>query len=116
MAKTSYARLLVATATALAVLVSASASGLAAEPETGSIAGRYTDDGAPVTNTSVSAISLDFTTYRYAVTNEAGEYEIPDLPPGQYKVSFGSTDGAPGQYYHGTYGFNEADPVTVNAG
>ncbi|GIH11432.1 hypothetical protein Rhe02_94990 [Rhizocola hellebori] len=116
MAKNPYARLLVAGATALALLVGAGGSGFAAEPETGTIAGRYTDDGVAAANTPVGVQSLDFATYRQAVTNEAGEYQVSDLPPGQYKVSFGSSDGGPGQYYHGKSSFFEADTVTVNAG
>ncbi|HEX3510423.1 MAG TPA: carboxypeptidase-like regulatory domain-containing protein, partial [Solirubrobacteraceae bacterium] len=55
--------------------------------------------------------------YACVFTNEKGEYEIEDLPEGQYKVLFSGFEGGyVSQYYNDKNTFAAGDPVTVRAG
>jgi hypothetical protein len=51
-------------------------------------------DGQPISGASVYAVKSDFTTGRLPVfpTNDRGEFTIPNLTPGTYKVSAAKED------------------------
>ncbi|HUL74331.1 MAG TPA: carboxypeptidase-like regulatory domain-containing protein, partial [Vicinamibacterales bacterium] len=80
-------------ARSLAVLLTVGALVLAAGPayarQTGSIAGKVTaTDGSALPGVTVEARSSVLPTPRVAVTDSAGEYRFPALPPGTYTVTF----------------------------
>jgi len=54
----------------------------------GTLAGTVTQDGAALPGVSVSISSPNLQGTRTAVTNEAGGYNFPALPPGEYTVKF----------------------------
>src|SRR5215471_17145768 len=63
-------------------------SAFAQTSTTGSIAGLVTDpNGAAVKGATVTATSPNLIRPQTATTGDDGRYEIPNLPPGTYKVS-----------------------------
>ncbi len=55
---------------------------------TGSIQGVITDpSGSPIQNAAVTATNLDTQFERTAVSNQAGEYQVPFLPLGTYRIA-----------------------------
>jgi hypothetical protein len=55
----------------------------------GTLAGTVTDEnGAVVQNVLVTAFSLTTALQRQTFTNDNGEYSVPFLPPGEYRVTF----------------------------
>jgi Carboxypeptidase regulatory-like domain/TonB dependent receptor-like, beta-barrel/TonB-dependent Receptor Plug Domain len=61
----------------------------AAQVPTGTISGRVTDqDGAVVPGASVTATSPNLQGSRTVVTSPNGDYSIPLLPPGDYRITF----------------------------
>ncbi|WP_144119777.1 carboxypeptidase-like regulatory domain-containing protein [Catellatospora sichuanensis] len=84
-----------------------------AEPETGTISGRLTDNGAPVAGATVDAHGEGWNS---AVTDADGRYRITDLPPGtDYRVFF-MTPGRMNQYAYRATGWDSAAPFAVSAG
>jgi outer membrane receptor protein involved in Fe transport len=62
-------------------------SAFAQTSTTGSIAGLVTDpNGAAVTGATVTATSPNLIRPQTATTGSDGRYEVPNLPPGQYKI------------------------------
>ncbi|MBL8291300.1 MAG: TonB-dependent receptor [Bryobacterales bacterium] len=73
----------------LLILSAAGVAGLVAQANLGTILGTVTDpSGASVVGAKVTASNLATNEIRIGATNETGYYEIPLLPPGQYKVNF----------------------------
>ncbi len=65
---------------------------LPAQEFRGTILGRVTDpSGAPVAGASVEALNLDTGVAFKAITNEAGNYQVPFLLPGNYRVTVESS-------------------------
>ena len=100
-----------------ALLVAAfglSATNAYADPTTGSITGHLTDGGNPVANSRVALFGTDFAFIQETITDEAGGYNLIDLNPGTYKISFD----LPGftQFAHQKLNFEAADPIAVMAG
>ncbi|MEU8000791.1 carboxypeptidase regulatory-like domain-containing protein [Catellatospora sp. NPDC049111] len=84
-----------------------------AEPETGTISGRLTDNGAPVPDAWVGASGPG---WGGATTDADGYYRITDLPPGgDYRVSF-SVGVRETQFAHQTVSWENATLFTVTAG
>jgi hypothetical protein len=72
-------------ATCLAVLAT---SAMAQTATTGSIEGLVTDpNGAAVRGATVTATSPNLISPQTTTTNDVGRYQIPNLPPGAYKIS-----------------------------
>ena len=71
-----------------AVALSLSATGYAhAQFETASLKGRVTDpSGAVVADAQVTATNVDTNVTTSRTTNKAGEYDLPALSPGRYRV------------------------------
>src|SRR4051794_35756942 len=70
-----------------AALIVIAAAWLTAQTITGSITGTVTDpSGAIITNVRIIATNIGTNVTYTAVTNEAGVFNIPFLPVGQYKV------------------------------
>jgi hypothetical protein len=75
---------LLSAAVALAVLAAGTA---AAQAPTGQISGRVTDSsGAVLPGVDVTVTQTDTGLVRTTVTNEAGQYAIPSLPVGPYRL------------------------------
>src|SRR2546428_781755 len=54
----------------------------------GAIQGRVTDNsGASVPGVTVTALNLATNAVSTTTTNENGNYSVPFLPPGQYKIT-----------------------------
>src|SRR5574340_791640 len=71
----------------LAALVAASSLILMAQSERGTIRGTVQDaTGAVVPDATVTAINVGTGVGTRTVTTEAGNYNIPQLPPGRYTV------------------------------
>src|SRR5262249_22594764 len=75
-------------ALAVAVMLVLSATALAQTIPTGTIAGRATSDGQGLPGVGVTAKSPNLQGSRTAVTSANGDYVFPNLPPGEYTVSF----------------------------
>lgn len=72
----------------VAVLIAALSLTLAAQQISVSIEGRITDStGAVVANGTVTATNADTGFTRTAATSVTGDYQLPGLPPGNYRVS-----------------------------
>lgn len=54
----------------------------------GTLSGTVTQDGAPLPGVSITITSPNLQGSRTAVTNEAGGYNFPALPPGDYTVRY----------------------------
>lgn len=83
---------------------------------TGSISGTVTDeDGNPLADVWVQASGYD--SWGETQTDVLGEYEIPDLPDGDYLLEFHDSSGYfIGQFYNGAYDWSDAEPVTIGGG
>ncbi|MEO3748048.1 carboxypeptidase regulatory-like domain-containing protein [Plantactinospora sp. B5E13] len=82
---------------------------------TGSLTGRLTTgDGEPVVDAWVHASNAAGTNGDGAYTDEEGEFSIPRLLAGTYRVAFLYTD-EDVQYYRGALDAADADPVVVQA-
>ena len=85
----------------------------------GQISGAVTDAStkAAVSGIEVCAYTSEFVFVRCVTTNASGEYTIPGLSTGEYKVEFTSgSNSYTAQYYNGKSNFSEASPVSVTAG
>src|ERR1700752_1197516 len=73
---------------ALALLLLASLTPvLSAQSTTATLTGRITDPSkAFIADAKVAAISINTNARRETTTNGAGEYPLPDLPPGIYNI------------------------------
>ncbi|MCL4402682.1 MAG: TonB-dependent receptor, partial [Acidobacteria bacterium] len=70
------------------ILFFLSCGALQAQLTLSTIRGTVSDpSGATVANGAVTATSVETNARRTVRTNESGDFEIPDLPPGTYKVS-----------------------------
>ena len=78
------------------MLVGFSAPYLFAQSNFASAAGVVTDpQSQPVQGAEIRLESTVTGVIRTAATNESGLYELPNLAPGSYKVSFSATGFAP---------------------
>ena len=59
-----------------------------AQATTGMILGTVTTEGKPLPGVTVSVASPSLQGTRTAVTGEAGGYNFPSLPPGEYTATF----------------------------
>src|SRR5438132_11095464 len=62
--------------------------GMAQSIPLSTLAGKITADGAPLPGVTVTATSPNLQGTRTAVTTAAGDYILPFLPPGDYKVTY----------------------------
>lgn len=69
----------------LALLLVASVSAFA-QGTTGTLSGTVTHEGAPLPGVTVTITSPNLQGTRTAITNDAGGYTFPSIPPGQYTV------------------------------
>jgi hypothetical protein len=74
--------------TVLTVLVLAAVAAFAQGTTTSNLTGSVTTDGAPLPGVLVTITSPNLQGTRTAITNEAGTYNFPGIPPGQYTVLF----------------------------
>ena len=73
----------------LSVLLASSAAFAQVSSTTGSINGKVTDNtGGVLPGVTVTASSTSMQGIRTDVTNEAGEYRFPAVPPGTYKLVY----------------------------
>jgi hypothetical protein len=86
--------------------------------EGGQIAGDVTgaSTGASLSDVLVCALTRSARTVGCAVTNISGEYTIPTLPVGQYRVGFDGGKKYITQYYDNRLSLSEAETVSVTAG
>ncbi len=71
----------------VAILLVASFSALA-QGTTATLTGTVTNEGVPLPGVTVTISSPNLQGTRTTVTNEAGGYTFPSIPPGQYAVTF----------------------------
>ena len=72
---------------ALAVLLASACAALLGQAITGSLLGVVTDSsGAAISGAMITAISSGTGESRTARSSTAGEYSIPSLPPGEYRI------------------------------
>jgi len=86
----------------------------------GQIEGRVTAavGAGPLADVEACALGADGTIGGCAGTDANGEYELPTLPTGVYRVGFWG-DGKSAAYstrYYGGASFSEADPISLTAG
>ncbi len=62
---------------------------LSAQATTGTILGTVTSQGKPLPGVTITVDSPSLQGTRRAVSGEAGGYNFPSLPPGEYTASFG---------------------------
>ena len=90
------------------------------QAEDGSITGKVTDAStAGIENVHVNIYDLSYNYITYASTDSAGDYTVPGLATGSYKVLFNSHDAAGNyvsEWYNDKADFNTADAVSVTAG
>jgi hypothetical protein len=94
-------------------------SGINAELEQGGqIDGEVTgaSTGAPLRNVLVCALTKTAQPEGCAVTSASGEYRIPALPVGAYKIGFDGGKNYIIQYYNDKLSFSEAQEVPVAVG
>ena len=73
----------------LSLLLASSTAFAQVSATTGSINGKVTDDtGGVLPGVTVTASSPSMQGTRTDVTNEAGEYRFPAVPPGEYKLAY----------------------------
>src|SRR5579859_2054076 len=71
----------------LAVLLTAASAALLGQAITGSLLGVVTDtSGAAISGATITAINSGTGESRTARSSTAGEYSIPSLPPGEYRI------------------------------
>ena len=91
MSRSSF-RWLAATLTIVCMLLSAAAPSVSAQTFRGTILGTVTDpQGAFVVGATVTARNLDTGIERSTVTDDAGNYSLPELPIGRYEVKVRAT-------------------------
>lgn len=79
------------------------------------VAGQLTDAaGAPVAGARVTYVDMNAGAAS-ATTDAAGTYTIGKLPPGDFKISFRTTEGQI-QWAHRALSYDEADTFTLTAG
>lgn len=79
---------------ATCLALAAFSGALAQSQTTGSIEGTVTDpQGRAVPNATVTAASPNLIRAQSAQTDDAGRYQIPNLPPGRYTVTVAATAG-----------------------
>jgi len=105
--------IIVAVAAGGAVLPSGAVGG---PPTTGAVAGHYTQAGQPVGQGSVTLMNLDYGFAGEAALGVDGGFEITDVAPGQYYLSFLDFAENRTQFYHSTAELLDSDPLTVAAG
>ncbi len=77
-----------AAALILLIALTAPPRALQGQSVTGTLAGRVTENGAPLPGASVSLRSPSLQGTRTTVTSVNGEFTFASLPPGDYKVTF----------------------------
>jgi len=111
-------RLVLLLAPALAAAtITAGAAPAATASGTGTIAGTFTDGGAPVAGAWVHVNATDHSFNGWAETDSDGRYTLSDVPAGDeaYLVSF-EAPGDPEQYAFGKTDPDDADRISVVAG
>ncbi len=102
----------------VAALATASSLGVAApasaDPTLGTIAGQFTDGGAPMAGIMVFVSRTDGSAFSYQLTDNSGFYRTRELPPGDYKVEFDLRWGR--QYAYQKSGWDTATIFTIAAG
>jgi 5-hydroxyisourate hydrolase-like protein (transthyretin family) len=85
---------------------------------TGSLSGRFTDEtGQPLVNAEVQIYTAQGGYVGvYPSTDANGEFTVPTILVGSYKLRFSTADWSRSQYYRGKLYVEDADPVTVQAG
>lgn len=85
---------------------------------TGSLSGRFTDAaGQPLVNAEVQIDTAQGGYVGvYPSTDANGEFTVPAILVGSYKIRFSTADWSRSQYYRGKLYWEDADPVTVQAG
>ena len=64
------------------------AAALGAQSTTGTLVGTVTSDGKPLPGVTVTVTSPALQGSRTTVTGDAGGYQFPALPPGDYTATF----------------------------
>jgi len=87
----------------------------------GNIYGKIVNtSGNPIEKTVVVCIPTTYSTFSNitAVSNQQGEYLIPGLPPGEYKLLFETTETAnySREYYSDSLTLEQATPISVTLG
>lgn len=111
-------RLVVAAVCASVTVAALSIAPAHAEPTTGSISGRLTDDGTPLFG-FVAVYDLQQQFVASASADFAGTYTVADVPPGDYKLEIFMSFPSGGtliQWAHQKLTFDDADAFTVTAG
>jgi 5-hydroxyisourate hydrolase-like protein (transthyretin family) len=85
-------------------------------PTTGSVTGHYTQADQPVGPGRVTLMTTDYGFAGSADLGADGAFEIADVPPGQYFLSFLDLAESRTQFYHAQSELLRADPLTVTAG
>ena len=71
------------------LLMLAIAAGASAQQDRGTLTGTVTDPaGAVVPNVKVTVTNIQTNATAESQTNEAGQYTVPNLPIGQYRIRF----------------------------
>ena len=77
---------------------------LAAQTDRGAITGAVTDIiGAAIPGVSVIAVQLDTNLQFRAVATQSGEFVLPSLPVGAYRVTVGESNNCGGRATHPAY-------------
>ncbi len=109
--------LLLVLLSALALLALFAAPGATAQPIPGEIRGTVTgaNGGLPINGATIQAYDVDGNTYGLpAVSDVNGEYSLPDLEAGDYRLLFTANDGIHTYiFYQNQTSLTEATPVPV---
>jgi hypothetical protein len=105
------------TADQVSVLTGQDTPGIDAQLSKGaSISGRVTDGTNGIADVYVVLYDPNYSYVSYDYTDFNGDYQIPGLLPGSYKVKFYTTGDFVGEWYNDKSDFYSADPVTVASG